>query len=141
MAGLGLNGAIEAPKVPYSEEAGPMDNDNDDEPIGNTIRGTNVSQLGHSERSAQEDNAYMTAADNSHNRQILARMEKILWECKSIDQLIAATTKMTDSLLEIPGVQRAICKRSQSIAMQTQAYDQCVVNMIDEVEFEDEFED
>jgi hypothetical protein len=141
VAGLGLNSAIEAPKVPYSEEAGPMDNDNDDESIGNTIRGTNVSQLGHSERSAQEDNAYMTAADNSHNRQILARMEKILWECKSIDQLIAATTKMTDGLLEIPGVQRAICKRSQSIAMQTQAYDQCVVNMIDEVEFEDEFED
>ena len=89
----------------------------------------------------QEDNAYKAAADNGHNRQILARMEKILGECKPIDQLIATTTKMADSLLEIPGVQRAICKRSQSIAMQTQAYDQCVVNMIDEVEFEDEFED
>lgn len=114
-----------------------MDNDNDDESIGNTISGINVGHLGHSERSVQEDNAYKAAADNGHNRQILARMEKILGECKSIDQLIATTTKMADSLLEIPGVQRAVCKRSQTIAMQTQAYDQCVVNMVDEVEFED----
>ena len=64
-------------------------------------------------------------------------MEKTLGECKSIDQLIATTTKMADSLLEILGVQRAVCKRSQTIAMQTQACDQCVVNMVDEVEFED----
>ena len=40
-----------------------MDNDNDDESIGNTIKGTNVSQLGYSERSVQEDNAFMAAAD------------------------------------------------------------------------------
>ena len=48
-----------------------MNNNNDEELIGNIIRGTDASQLGHSERSVQEDNAYMTAADNSHNRQIL----------------------------------------------------------------------
>ena len=51
MAGLGPNGAIEAPKMPYSEEAGPMDNDNDHESIGNTIRGIDVGHLGHSARS------------------------------------------------------------------------------------------
>ena len=93
-----------------------MDNDNDGKLVGNTIRGTNVSKPSHSERSAQEDNAYTVAPGNGHNRQILARMEKILWECKSIDQLIDTTTKMPDSLLEVPGVQRAVCKRSQMIA-------------------------
>jgi hypothetical protein len=77
VAGLGPNGAIEAPEVPYPEEAGPMDNDNDDESIGNTIRGTNVSQLGHSDRSVQEDNVYMTAVNSGYNRQILVRMENI----------------------------------------------------------------
>lgn len=54
-----------------------MDNDNDDESIGNTIRGTNVSQLGHSDRSVQEDNVYMTAVNSGYNRQILVRMENI----------------------------------------------------------------
>ena len=49
VAGLGPNGAIETPKMPYSEEAGQMDNDNDDESIGNTIRGPNVNQPGFSE--------------------------------------------------------------------------------------------
>ena len=49
VAGLGQNGTIEAPKVAHSEEAGPMDNSNDEELIGNIIRGTNASQLGHSE--------------------------------------------------------------------------------------------
>ena len=58
-----MHNAIDVPKVPHSEEAGPMDNDNDDESIDNTIRGTDVSQLGYSERSVQEDNAFM-AADN-----------------------------------------------------------------------------
>ena len=71
MAGLVLYGPIGAPKVAHSEEAGPMNNNNDEELISNIIRGTDASQLGHSERSVQEDNAYMTAADNSHNRQIL----------------------------------------------------------------------
>ena len=47
-----------------------MDSDDDEEWIGSIIRGTNASQLSHSKLSVQEDNAYMTAADNSHNRQI-----------------------------------------------------------------------
>ena len=43
VAGLGLYGTIEAPKVAYSEEAGPMNSENDEESIDNSIRGTNVS--------------------------------------------------------------------------------------------------
>ena len=44
VAGLGPNGAIEAPKVAHSEEAGPMNNNTDEELIGNIISGTNASQ-------------------------------------------------------------------------------------------------
>ena len=50
-------------KVLYSEETGSMGNDNDEQSIGNTIRGTNVSQLGYSERFVPEDSAFMSAAD------------------------------------------------------------------------------
>ena len=77
MAGLVLYGPIGAPKVAHSEEAGPMNSENDEESIDNSIRGIHVGQLGHPERSVQEDNAYMAAADSGHNRQILARMERI----------------------------------------------------------------
>ena len=45
-------------KMPYLEEAGPVDNDSDDESIGNTFRGTVVSPPGYSERSVQEYTAY-----------------------------------------------------------------------------------
>ena len=76
-------------------------------------------------------------AIEGHNRQILASMEELLWLCKSVNQLLELTTKMSEGILKVPGVQRAISRRSQKISMQTQAYDQCVVNMIDEAEFED----
>jgi hypothetical protein len=74
---LGLDGTKEAPNEAHSEQAGPMNSENDEESIDNSIRGIHVGQLGHPERSVQEDNAYMAAADSGHNRQILARMERI----------------------------------------------------------------
>ena len=78
-----------------------------------------------------------TVINDGPNRQILARMEKLLWECKSFNHLLDMTTKMDTRLLEVPGVQLAVCKRSRMIAMQTQACDQCVANLIGEVEFDE----
>ena len=50
----------------YSEGAGSVSNKNDEQPIGNIIRGTNVSQPGYSEPPVPEDTAFMAAADLGH---------------------------------------------------------------------------
>ena len=121
----------------HSEEIESMDTDNDGEPVGSPIKGTNVSHRSSSGRHLYEDSACPAVVDDGHNRQILARMEKLLWECKLFSQLLNMATKMNTSLLEVPGVQLVACKRSRTIAMQAQSYDQCVINMIDEVEFDD----
>jgi hypothetical protein len=63
LSGSNTHTAIDVPKVLYSEGAGSMSNDNDEQSIGNTIRGTNVSQPGYSEQSVPEDTAFMAAAD------------------------------------------------------------------------------
>ena len=49
---------IYVPQVLYSGGAGSMSNDNDEQSIGNTIRGPNVSQPGFSEQSVPEGTAF-----------------------------------------------------------------------------------
>ena len=52
----------------HSEGAGSVSNKNDEQPIGNVIRGTNVSQPGYSDPPLLEDTAFMAAADLGHRR-------------------------------------------------------------------------